>query len=1328
MAKKAKSTSKYLRRTKEVGDSVRTEEISQELNTIFKARWHGAINIRGIRFQILYSLLCALSLYDEENLTASLCLEGIEDLDLIGFYKKDEFIQVKSSDKSWKWNQLKKPLEGFLPVLRSDDSCNFVLAVNFSLTSDIERLSKLQSLPSEERNRVEQKFNNLCAQVGYSKTESIILTHKLTILSVPESDIWQNLKIGFTENFGLGSEAVETYILTFVSKFLEWAKDRRSINRLDLDNLRGTIGEALARETEFQAYGQGLINRITWSQDEKPEDFFNGKGTRSGHIFAGLDIVRPTWLEKIDASLNASKICILRSSSGQGKSTLLYRYAYKRASENIFVLRVAETSEQVELIRNYLQFRASLGLPILLLIDDVRWQTRLWALITQQCAALNIQVLVTIRDEDWHRFAQESLSNYEILEPKFNLEEARDIFKLLQLKGKISTSVSSPEWAYEKIGSPHLLIEYVYLVTQGQMLEDRLRDQLRQFSQQQEDPAKIEILRRTTLAHTLGTPVLVEKLFQDITFRVDPQQILQSLLGEYLHLEDELLIGLHWVRSNLLAQILHEKFPTLTSTALATIEAIPSANIAKFISNAICKEDINPDSFLTGIIERTHHWNTNKFLIVLNGIFEAGERTFFQKNQGLFDEAHELIGSGGEFILGSKFLPIIKVDIISNMINSFGEKAGNFKELQEMSTRIIKSPRGIELSCVFLNGINPYLTVEKLMMDLGSTGQLLDWYALCKISISNWKEARRSLLTSDDIFNLPIDSFCIFLQGIYRYDEQAYQAWFLENKVSVICYLKLHLDCIQINLVKDVITINFFPDGDESLADQTMTRLNYLKSAIPICSNYQSQAIWLLPFGLKPSVDDTQKNIPQENLHFKSDIAKNVEWRKISQKAYLPSSRYEYEESWYKLRQSCLALTHDFLEAIGKLLSGRKIYQKSLFENGQLFVRLENHIKYIPSLSENNFEILGGITSDSLKKALRDNGAGKWINSFRNFFYQIIEYIKDQENSRIGHLALHNFKDARKHLFEMHHTFEQLFLESPDYFNAVSLNSQEESVYSLLCDLLEIWIIDKPKYPSEDIFQSIQESKEVQRKELIFLVDSALDDLRKNNMDFILSDNVYTDYPIRYLPIAFSVDNPCHPEVALCLVIAAISKIRDLTDFFCLIPTFQGNRFLEGGYQISSSRIVDLLKGRAEQWEAFALQQFPEGIWQHLPDIKFCPSAKQQLYSSIYGVINKLKVLRERQVIIEPLQSSQNAFEIALYDKHNNKANEFLQEIGAIAGQIIHQLDSDFSALKIRPKYKEVRDFLEEIKTNLDLIKLDGVFLGKMKILEGAIEQLLAEV
>ena len=78
----------------------------------------------------------------------------------------------------------------------------------------------------------------------------------------------------------------------------------------------------------------------------------------------------------------------------------------------------------------------------------------------------------------------------------FFKQKAFDIFKS---KGQLHASIVSPEWAYEKIGKPHLLIEYVYLLTYGRMSE-RLKDQVKQFSIQNEDPAKVEILRRTALA------------------------------------------------------------------------------------------------------------------------------------------------------------------------------------------------------------------------------------------------------------------------------------------------------------------------------------------------------------------------------------------------------------------------------------------------------------------------------------------------------------------------------------------------------------------------------------------------------------------------------------------------------------------------------------------------------------------------------------------------------------------------------------------------------------------------------------------------------------
>lgn len=934
-------------------------------------------------------------------------LEGIEDvdlLDLVGFHYQNEYVQVKSADTSWNWSQLKKPLAGFLPIHRNDDAnCGFVLAMGCPLTGDIEKLTQLESLSANERTRVENKFRNLCAQVGYSEAESNALLHKLTILSIPEEKIWQELKVTVAEKFGLGSEAVETYISTFVAKFLEWAKDRKAVTRLDLENFRGIVGEALARETEFQAYGQGLINRVIWMQDATPTDFFDGKGTRSGHIVAGLDIVRPIWIEKIDVALNASKICILRSSSGQGKSTLLYRYAYEtRSPENIFVLRIAETPEQVELIRNYLQFRANLGLPILLLIDDVKWQTRLWASVAQQCAALDIRVLVTIRDEDWQRFTQESLTNYEILEPRLALDEGRQIFKLLKNQEKVHPSATSPEWAYEKIGAPHLLIEYVYLVTQGRMLEDRLRDQIRQISQQQEDPAKIEILRRTALAHALGTPVLVEKLLQTISFKGDPQQILQSLLGEYLQLENGMLTGLHWVRSNILAQILHEGFPNPASTALAIFEAIPSGNLASFISNSLSRKGLDAEEFLAGLIEKAQQVDVKSLITFLDGVFEAGERNFFESNRSLFDEAYQSFGSAVPFLISINLTPIIKVNILSEIIKNLGGQSENFCELNNIESKMIQAPRGLDLCRIFLNGVITFLDRVALKVDLDNTSRLLNWCALCQIYIPVWQEVKDDFFNNEKVFKLSLQSFCNFSQGLYRYDEASYQAWFSKYQEDILGYIKFSTDCLKLELKNNVVSIEFLIESevDSSAHEATMSRLRYIRSAIPFCDLYQAKGNGLLPFGLKPSIDETHKNIQKQGLQFDSDISKNNIWFRIVQRNYLPDSYYKYQESWYLIRKDALLLVQTLLQALKKGCSGEQIPSKLLDELSQLIVRLEGELRYVPLVSEEDLEVISKNISSTLRQVFKQNLSRKWFNGFNTFIQQIIKYFRSQDISQ----------------------------------------------------------------------------------------------------------------------------------------------------------------------------------------------------------------------------------------------------------------------------------------------------------------------------------------
>ncbi len=423
-------------------------------------------------------------------------------------------------------------------------------------------------------------------------------------------------------------------------------------------------------------------------------------------------------------------MCVLRSSSGQGKSALALRYAYENwPPEQTVVLRVAETPEQVELIRSYLSFRASLGLPLLLLVDNAAYTTRLWPQVIEQCVALGVSALIAIRTEDWQRYLQRSVTNYEILEPQLDQSEARQLYAMFQAQQRVYSSVSSADWAFERIGEPHLLMEFVFLVTHGCMLEDRLRDQLQGFIKLGEDPAKTEILRRFSLADTLGAPVSAQRLLEDVKPYEDGQAVLNSLEGEYLQIESGQLHGLHWVRSQHLARILHEGYPSRTATALAVLPAIPTHSVEAFVANALTDEGSDPEAFLTGLVGQAMTVPYESLLTYVEGVFAGGERLYFQANRLLFDEAFEQIGEAGPFILSASLMPIVKVNVAADMATSLGDKGANFQFLAELGAKASQGPRGLDLVKTFLQGIAPRLTAGVLGTATRTNGEILNWAA-----------------------------------------------------------------------------------------------------------------------------------------------------------------------------------------------------------------------------------------------------------------------------------------------------------------------------------------------------------------------------------------------------------------------------------------------------------------------------------------------------------------------------------------------------------------------------------------------------------------------
>jgi hypothetical protein len=179
----------------------------KKVDTLFKSRFHGAVNIRGIRYQILYSLFRTFDLYDTDKENCLCRLEGIEDIDLLGFEIGNEYVQVKTSDKPWNWAKYKEPLKGFIEQYRINQDSRFILAVNFKLNTDIEKLTNFDLLTSTEKKRVQKKFRNLCNKINISQEESNILIERVRYISLTEETIWNELRHNTSDLYNLSGDS-----------------------------------------------------------------------------------------------------------------------------------------------------------------------------------------------------------------------------------------------------------------------------------------------------------------------------------------------------------------------------------------------------------------------------------------------------------------------------------------------------------------------------------------------------------------------------------------------------------------------------------------------------------------------------------------------------------------------------------------------------------------------------------------------------------------------------------------------------------------------------------------------------------------------------------------------------------------------------------------------------------------------------------------------------------------------------------------------------------------------------------------------------------------
>ena len=391
---------------------------------------------------------------------------------------------------------------------------------------------------------------------GYSSEE---IDELLTIefYEVSESEVKEEV-FAFLNNTVTGGDPSSAFGMLMFWIFLASELKERIVYSTVIDELTNVGRDVGARSAYHDEWYTSILPLTdTLNSDEvDPErlaqEYFQGVDARYEHILAGLDVVRSDKMEEIEQKFESSNVVIVHGASGQGKSTLAFRYLHEKASSDwrFYVdLRLTDDKRQVLRVANALSGHAkAIQRPCIVYID-VSPSDREWPELVRALSDLpELRILVTIREEDWRRatgYRARFVS--EELELSFDEEEAGNLYA--QLKEQTSHYLAFDE-AWVGFGGQGPLLEFVYFLTQNQTLKSRVEDQIRSLKDHvrmgQLTKNELHLLRLVAVASAYEAKLDLKALVERLSLS-EPARTIELFTKEYLIRVDERWLYCHRV-------------------------------------------------------------------------------------------------------------------------------------------------------------------------------------------------------------------------------------------------------------------------------------------------------------------------------------------------------------------------------------------------------------------------------------------------------------------------------------------------------------------------------------------------------------------------------------------------------------------------------------------------------------------------------------------------------------------------------------------------------------------------------------------------------------
>lgn len=646
--------------------------------------------------------------------------------------------------------------------------------------------------------------------------------------------------------------------------------------------------------------------------DRLRHEYRRGVQAQWEHILADADCDRPQRLAEIHRLLQVHSVVIVRGASGQGKSSLAWRYMRDYCADGLrFHVRIVEGREHALRVANALHAHVMrLRLQAAVCIDLSPSDTG-WADLVRDLALAGLKVLVAVREEDFARAAL-SVADFdyaEVILDGVTREEAEPIFTSLRAAGLSSVLDFEEAWARFSVVRGGPLLEFTHLITEGESLTSRIQAQVLRLQRDAATrsngitPAHLDLLAFAAIANSAGSRVELRRLCDAVGLPpiTRPLALLENeyLLRQEAAGDRPTVGGVHILRSRAVVAALLEECPERWSTyAQRSLPLVIDEDVESFLLSAFsrCPEN-GPllESELRHLAPRSWVHAAG----ITRALLWAGVSRYERENADAISAAIRKYNRGWSWAcdayigLGDDFHRDI-LDSLAGIIHHSIEpveltpKANAFAPFETWACTVPAPPS------------------PERPRDWAEAGEVAYWIGHRQL-VCALRTAIEDLLPDPVPQGATIQEMAAFTSGREKLGDGAFRSWHDRHCAELVSRFARESDSIHVTDDGHEVKVYFsvpIAHSDDSSAnwnDEAMKRLRLLRKLFPVREWYGSQGIGLEVLEAILPNDPTFKRIPAEKFPAERAVALNALFRG------LVSYRHMRPDSWKAYAETVLA-------------------------------------------------------------------------------------------------------------------------------------------------------------------------------------------------------------------------------------------------------------------------------------------------------------------------------------------------------------------------------------------------------------------------------------